>query len=138
MSGDLSEAVVDNIEREGVNKVKMTKSGSSFGTTESSLWKLPAEQQQQQQQQSQGPSFPVLNKPDPRISSRIHESLSQNVFQTVDRSPKQGGGSKLQSCFPEARLSSGFSNPKITSPPFALQSPSRSAEPYLAEGKEDS
>ncbi|KAL5112079.1 Double C2-like domain-containing protein beta [Taenia crassiceps] len=96
-----------------------TRSESPHNLFESPTWKPSLEQQQRQHQTFL--SSPT-SKTDQKTLSEVHESLSQNSFRPIERSPQRGSESKVQSLFPETRLGLGVSNPKIAPSTLTLSS----------------
>ncbi|KAL5965964.1 Double C2-like domain-containing protein beta [Taenia solium] len=96
-----------------------THSGGPHNLFDSPTWKPLLEQQQRQHQTLL--SSPI-SRIDQKVPGQIHESLSQNSFRSIERSPQRGSESKVQSLFPETRLGLGVSNPKIAPSTFTQSS----------------
>ncbi|KAM3182754.1 hypothetical protein ACTXT7_011695 [Hymenolepis weldensis] len=111
-SGSPPDTVVANSENNGgSNAIALT--GSPLSIFDNSSWKSSSDQQQS----SQHLSSPI-SKLNPKISSSIHEPLSQNSFQTIERSPQRGRETKIQSLFPETKMALGLGSSKIIPPTF--------------------
>lgn len=94
-----------------------TLTGSPLRIYETSSWKLPSDQPQSTQHLS-SPTSKLSN----RATSPVPESLSQNSFQAIEKSPQRGREAKIQSLFPETKMALGLGSPKITPSTFTQPS----------------
>ncbi|VUZ47709.1 unnamed protein product, partial [Hymenolepis diminuta] len=111
-SGSPPDTVVANSGNSG-GSCANALTGSPLSIFDNSSWRSSSDQQQS----SQNLSSPT-SKLNPKISSPVHESLSQNSFQTIERSPQRGREAKIQSLFPETKMALGLGGSKIIPPTF--------------------